>query len=210
MMMTLLAWMPVYTRFKHPDFGLLCKHIEPNLGWWYEKSFQNEMCAEVKSGWTACWRENCSKGGGARCYLILKKLVTFQVMKTSCAFYAMERRTFSGSTTTFWYLTSSKLNISTPNMCRFLCAQKHRMDQSWPNTIVIVLNRWPWFLLLVPHIYLWRKVVCFVLFHSYEIHQTGMLQIVFLVSLESSWWGGVHGLGSITFELMVQKFLNTP
>jgi hypothetical protein len=25
---------------------------------------------------------------------------------------------------------------------------------------------------------------------SYEIHWTGMLQIVFLVSLESSWWGG--------------------
>jgi hypothetical protein len=28
--------------------------------------------------------------------------------------------------------------------------------------------------------------VCFVLFCTYEIHRTGMLQIVFLVSLESS------------------------
>jgi len=31
------------------------------------------------------------------------------------------------------------------------------------------------------------------LFYSYEIHGTGMLQIVFSVSLESS-QGGVHGL----------------
>jgi hypothetical protein len=146
------------------------------------KAFKMKMCAEVKSGWTACWRKNCSKGGGAHCYLILKKIVTFQVMKPSCVFYAMERRTFSCTTTSFWYLTLSKLNISTwnckfvvmsisllqetqnvPNMCTFLCTQENRMDQSWPNTIVIVLNGWPWFLLLVPHIYLWRKVVCFVL-----------------------------------------------
>jgi hypothetical protein len=35
-----------------------------------------------------------------------------------------------------------------------------------------------------------------------------MLQIVFLVSLESSQQGGVHGLGSMTFGLVVEKFLN--
>jgi hypothetical protein len=59
------------------------------------------------------------------------------------------------------------------------------------------------------HIYLWRKVICFVLFCSYEIHWTSMLQIVFLVSLESSWGGGVHGLGrSMKFGLAVQKLLN--
>jgi hypothetical protein len=46
------------------------------------------------------------------------------------------------------------------------------------------------------------------LFCNYEIHQTRMLQIVFLVSLESSWQGGVHGLGSMTFGLVAQKFLN--
>jgi hypothetical protein len=57
-------------------------------------------------------------------------------------------------------------------------------------------------------IYLWRKVVCFVLFCSYGIHQTKMLQIMFLVSLESSWRGGAHGLGSMTFGLVMQKFLN--
>ncbi len=38
-------------------------------------------------------------------------------------------------------------------------------------------------------IYLWRKVVCFVLFVS-MIHRTRTLQITFLVSLESSWGGG--------------------
>jgi hypothetical protein len=48
----------------------------------------------------------------------------------------------------------------------------------------------------------------FVLFYSYEIHQTEMLQVGFLVSLESSQRGGVHGLGSMTFVLVVQKFLN--
>jgi hypothetical protein len=59
-------------------------------------------------------------------------------------------------------------------------------------------------------IYLWRKVVCFDLFFSYEIHQTGMLQIVFLVSLESSRWDdkGCMGFGSMTFGLAVQKLLN--
>jgi hypothetical protein len=46
------------------------------------------------------------------------------------------------------------------------------------------------------------------LFCSYEIHWTRMLQIVFLVSLESSWWGGAHGLGFMMFGLVVQKFLN--
>jgi hypothetical protein len=35
-----------------------------------------------------------------------------------------------------------------------------------------------------------------------------MLQIMFLMSLESSPGGGVHGLGSMTFGLAVQKFLN--
>jgi len=35
-----------------------------------------------------------------------------------------------------------------------------------------------------------------------------MLQIVLLVSLENSQRGGVHGLGSMTFGLAVQKFLN--
>jgi hypothetical protein len=35
-----------------------------------------------------------------------------------------------------------------------------------------------------------------------------MLQIAFLVSLESSQGGGVHGLGSMTFGFVVQKFLN--
>jgi hypothetical protein len=46
------------------------------------------------------------------------------------------------------------------------------------------------------------------LFCSYEIHRTELLQIVFLVSLESSWRGGVHALGSMMFGLAVQKFLN--
>jgi len=35
-----------------------------------------------------------------------------------------------------------------------------------------------------------------------------MLEIVFLVSLESSRWGGVQGFGSMIFGLVVQKFLN--
>jgi hypothetical protein len=42
---------------------------------------------------------------------------------------------------------------------------------------------------------------CFVC--TYEIHQTKMLQIMFLVSLESSRGGGVHGLGFPTFGLVV-------
>jgi hypothetical protein len=52
------------------------------------------------------------------------------------------------------------------------------------------------------------RLFCFVLYCSYEIHWTGMLQILFLVSLESSRWQGVHGFGSMTVGLAVQKFLN--
>ncbi len=46
------------------------------------------------------------------------------------------------------------------------------------------------------------------LFCSCQIHRTGMLQIVFLVSLESSGRGGLHGLGSMAFGLVVKKLLN--
>jgi hypothetical protein len=52
------------------------------------------------------------------------------------------------------------------------------------------------------------SLFCFVLFCNYEIFQTKMLQIVFLVSLENSQPGGVHGFGSTMFRLVVQKFLN--
>jgi hypothetical protein len=48
----------------------------------------------------------------------------------------------------------------------------------------------------------------FVLVCTNEIHQTRMLQIVFLVSLESFQAGGVHQLGFMAFGLAVQKFLN--
>jgi hypothetical protein len=41
----------------------------------------------------------------------------------------------------------------------------------------------------------------FVLFCTDEIHRTGMLQSTFLVSLESSRGGGVHGLGFIALGL---------
>ncbi len=41
----------------------------------------------------------------------------------------------------------------------------------------------------------------FVLFCTDEIHQTGMLQIIFLVSLESSGGVGVHQLGFMVFGL---------
>ncbi len=47
---------------------------------------------------------------------------------------------------------------------------------------------------------------CFVC--TNEIQRTRMLQITFLISLESSCQGGVHGLGSMVFGLVVQKFLN--
>jgi hypothetical protein len=43
----------------------------------------------------------------------------------------------------------------------------------------------------------------FVLFCTYEIHQTKMLQIMFLVSLETSLGGGVHQLGFMAFGLVV-------
>jgi hypothetical protein len=53
-----------------------------------------------------------------------------------------------------------------------------------------------------------REGSLFVLLCASEIHQTEMLQIVFLVSLESSRGEGVHWLRSMPFGLAVQKFLN--
>jgi hypothetical protein len=50
------------------------------------------------------------------------------------------------------------------------------------------------------------RLFCFVC--TYEIHRSGMLQIEFLVSSESSRGGGVHQLGFMSFGLAVQKFLN--
>jgi len=50
----------------------------------------------------------------------------------------------------------------------------------------------------------------FLLFYfvcTYEIHQTGMLEIAFLVSLESSPGGWVHHLVSWCLDAL-QKFLN--
>ncbi len=48
-------------------------------------------------------------------------------------------------------------------------------------------------------IYLWSQVVCLFCFTcTYGIHWTGILQIAFLVSLESSQGEGVHGLGSMS------------
>jgi hypothetical protein len=40
------------------------------------------------------------------------------------------------------------------------------------------------------------------------MHQIAMLQIGFLVFLESSQGGGVHWLNFVAFGLAVQKFLN--
>ncbi len=48
-----------------------------------------------------------------------------------------------------------------------------------------------------------KECSLFVLFCTYEIHQTGMLQIMFFVSLESSRGGGVHQLGFMAFGLAV-------
>jgi hypothetical protein len=46
------------------------------------------------------------------------------------------------------------------------------------------------------------------LFCCYQIHWIGMLQIVFLVSLESSWWEGVHGLVPRCLDLQCNFFWN--
>jgi len=61
-------------------------------------------------------------------------------------------------------------------------------------------------------IYLWRKVVCFVLFCFVVMRSTELWYASdppFSLSLEHSSSEGVHdGLGSMTFGLVVQKFLN--
>jgi hypothetical protein len=85
---------------------------------------------------------------------------------------------------------------------------------------LVIIRRWAH---IDNEICLWMKegnLFCFVVMISTELgcfrlcswclwKALDMLQIVFLASLESSWRGGVHGLGSLAFGLAaVQKFLN--
>jgi hypothetical protein len=51
-----------------------------------------------------------------------------------------------------------------------------------------------------PSIYEGRLFVCFVC--NNEIHQTGMFQIGFLISLESSWSGGFHGVWTCSAKVL--------
>jgi len=53
-------------------------------------------------------------------------------------------------------------------------------------------------------LFLESSLICFVLFYFVAMRSTKQ-EIMFLVSLESSRRGGVHGLGSMTFGLVVQK-----
>jgi hypothetical protein len=53
-------------------------------------------------------------------------------------------------------------------------------------------------------IYPWRNVICFVVIRSTEL---GGFRSCSCGVLESSGWGG-HGLGPMTFGLVMQKFLN--
>jgi len=57
------------------------------------------------------------------------------------------------------------------------------------------------------NIYLWTKVVCFVLFCNAEISQTMVLHVALLVSSESSRWVGVHQLGLRLFGGQVWKLM---
>ncbi len=109
----------------------------------------------------------------------------------------------------------------TPNLRDTIsCWQQHYLKFS--TLLERAASRHTWHLALQQAIFLTSKVPYFLfpkappslsmkegsLFCSYEIQRTGMLEIVFLVSWESSRRGGVHGLGSMTFGLAVQKFLN--
>jgi hypothetical protein len=108
----------------------------------------------------------------------------------------------------------------TPNLRDTIsCWQQHYLKFS--TLLERAASRHTWHLALQQAIFLTSKIPYFLfpkappnpsmkggsLFCSYEIQQTGMLQIVFMVSWESSRRGGVHGLGSMTFGLAVQKVL---
>ncbi len=56
-------------------------------------------------------------------------------------------------------------------------------------------------------IYLWSKVVCFVLFCHAKISQTMALHAVLLVSSESFWWVGMHQVALRLFGVRVWKLL---
>ncbi len=88
--------------------------------------------------------------------------------------------------------------------CLFVLFYGFRSTSIYEGRLFVCFVLW-----VLKHIYLWRKVVCLFCFVcTDEIHPTRMLQIAFLVSLESSWRVGVNWLGFIAFGLAVQKFLN--
>jgi hypothetical protein len=75
-------------------------------------------------------------------------------------------------------------------------------NKTWMWKIFLQVAYWALLLRMLLHMYLSMKEgSLFVLFCTYEIHWTRMLQIAFLVSLESSQQGGVHQLGFMSFGL---------
>jgi len=100
--------------------------------------------------------------------------------------------------------------LATPRL--LLISQLDWWAHMWHVNVLSLLSFNLYYLWLRPNKHLSMKegsLFCFVLFCSYEMHWTRMLQILFLVSLESSRRGGVHGLGSMMMlGLAVRKFLN--
>jgi hypothetical protein len=95
--------------------------------------------------------------------------------------------------------------LATPRL--LLISQLDWWAHMWHVNVLSLLSFNIYYLWLRPNKHLSMKEGS--LFCSYEMHRTRMLQILFLVSLESSRRGGVHGLGSMMmFGLAVQKFLN--
>jgi len=82
--------------------------------------------------------------------------------------------------------------------------EKEWCPRSWKSWKLDIKNKSLWWH-ITWLIWLWRTVVCLFVC-CVELLQT--MAFTFLVSLESLWWIGVHGIGLIMFWPMVEKLLN--
>ncbi len=64
-----------------------------------------------------------------------------------------------------------------------------------------------WLVKWVEIIYLWSKVICFVLFCHTKISQIMAFHVMLLVSLQSSQWVGVHQVCLTFFGIIMWKLL---
>ncbi len=175
----------------------------PPRSWWKNPSGQSQLVTwrlSVTRKFASCWmwwvtsrkmckrkrereRESLTESVLDRLTLVKLKKPNFSYNKTSLTFGRESCN--SDFLLTDWMAKSSKRAyqsfMSTISILQLQPPIRASISVHHIQHIMLIVP-----LILSPPIYLWRKVVWFVLFCNHEIHQTEVFQIMFLVSLEKT------------------------